>query len=601
MKHFRIRLTALAVVLICATVAVTAADKKAKKKAGAKVAATVTPAGPSPSAAQWTLADANFHRDFPVMALDATGTAWIAYIEHDGKADVLRLARKTGNGLENVVTLSEPGVIHQPAITCDASGAVWSFWGQVDARNVVTLRARRFAGGRLDPPITLAQSAGSDTFADTGADDRGRVWVVWQSLRRGQGDIFARWLDPKSGKWSKEIAASKPEGGNWEPRVAFDGKEGAWVVFDSSRGGEFNLYLAHVGLDGRVKEHQLRSSPEYEARASVTAAKDGSGLWIAAERGRRQWGKPLRGHEGDTGLNGLKRFLLGHYDIAAEKFTEVPVPDDGKPAPRTAVCVNLPTLATDADGNPWIAYRFYFQNRWMIAVTKYDAKAKAWSQPMEVPDSSFGQDRRCTLARDAAGRMLLCWASDKRETKLVLVAGVFLAQLEPAFTPIKEPAVKVAMLAEPEPYLNQPTPDRPREQHHTWNLGGKKYTLVFGDLHRHTDFSNCRTGFDGCVLEHFRYAYDMAALDFMGTSDHTDIAKKYDPYEWWQTQRLVDVFYAPGKFNSLYAYEREQKYPWGHRNVVFAQRGGPIVYINRKLYEASPWTALYPVHPGAEH
>jgi hypothetical protein len=92
----------------------------------------------------------------------------------------------------------------------------------------------------------------------------------------------------------------------------------------------------------------------------------------------------------------------------------------------------------------------------------------------------------------------------------------------------------------------------------------------------------------------------MAALDFMGTSDHTDIAKKYDPYEWWQTQRLVDVFYAPGRFNSLYAYEREQKYPWGHRNVVFPQRGGPIVYINRKLYEASEWNALYPVHPGAE-
>jgi len=46
----------------------------------------------------------------------------------------------------------------------------------------------------------------------------------------------------------------------------------------------------------------------------------------------------------------------------------------------------------------------------------------------------------------------------------------------------------------------------------------------------------------------------MAALDFMGTSDHTDIAKKYDPYEWWQTQRMVDVFFAPGKFNSLYAY-----------------------------------------------
>ena len=34
----------------------------------------------------------------------------------------------------------------------------------------------------------------------------------------------------------QEIAVSRPEGGNWEPRLAFDGRDGAWVAFDSSRG-----------------------------------------------------------------------------------------------------------------------------------------------------------------------------------------------------------------------------------------------------------------------------------------------------------------------------------------------------------------------------
>jgi hypothetical protein len=572
-----------------------AKPKAAKQKAAADGDALLS----SPLGDRWKLTDARLHRDFPAMAIDANGAAWIAFIEHDGNADLLKLARKTAHRLESTATLSEPGVVHQPAIACGADGSVWSFWGQVNARNIVTLRARRFASGKLDAPLVLAASEGSDTFADAGTDHAGRVWVVWQSLRRGQGDIFARWLDPKSGKWSKEIAVSKPDGGNWEPRLAFDGRDGAWVVFDSSRGDEFNLYLAHVGLDGSVKERPLTSSPEYEARASIAATKDGTKLWIAAERGRRQWGRELRGHVGETGLNGQKRILLGEFDIASGEFTEVAMPADGKPAPRSVLEVNLPVVATDGAGNPRIAYRFYSENRWLIAVTKYDAAAKQWAQPMEVPDSSFGQDRHCTLTR-SGDRMLLCWASDKRETKAVLVAGVYLAELNSKFTAYQSPALKITMLPEPEPYLNPATPDRPRDQHHVWNIGGKKHTLVFGDLHRHTDFSNCRCGQDGCVLEHFRYAYDMAELDFMGTSDHTDIVKKYDPYEWWQTQRLVDVFYTPGKFTSLYAYEREQKYPWGHRNVVFAQRGGPIVYINRKLYEASPWNALYSVAPGPE-
>jgi len=579
--------------------AISAEKQPAAKKKAAKQRPTIEPEIdlPSPLGDRWQLADATLHRDFPAMALDATGTPWIPYIEHDGKADVLKLARRTDSRLETAATLSEPGMIHQPAVACTSDGTVWSFWGQVDGRNIVTLRARRFANGKLDAPRTLATSDASDTFADAGTDHAGRVWVVWQSMRRGQGDIFTRWLDPKTGAWSKEIAASKAEGGNWEPRLAFDGHDGAWIAFDSSRGGDFNLYLAHVGLDGSVKEKQLTTSTEYEARTSIAATPDGKTLWIAAERGRRQWGMQLRRHGGDTGLNGEKRILLGQYEIDSGKFSEVPVPASGKPAPRTAVEVNLPVLATDAAGNPRIAYRYYHQNRWLIAVTKYDAAAKSWAKPMEVPDSAFGQDRHCTLTR-RGDQMLLCWASDKRTNKVVQVAGIYLAELNPEFTPYENRSGRITMLPEPTPYANPTTPDRPRDQHHTWIIGGKKYRLVFGDLHRHTDFSNCRTGQDGCVLEHFRYAYDMAALDFMGTSDHTDIAKKYDPYEWWQTARMVDVFYAPGRFNSLYAYEREQVYPWGHRNVVFAQRGGPIIYIKRDLYQSSQWNALYPVQAG---
>jgi hypothetical protein len=156
----------------------------------------------------------------------------------------------------------------------------------------------------------------------------------------------------------------------------------------------------------------------------------------------------------------------------------------------------------------------------------------------------------------------------------------------------------IAHAPEPEPYLNAPTPPRPLTEHHEWKIGGKTYRLVWGDLHRHTDISNCRTGFDGCVMEAYRYAYDLAGLDFLGTSDHTDIGKVYAPYEWWHTQRQVDVFHAPGRFAPLYAYEREQVFPFGHRNVVFAQRGAPIIHIQRDNYRASPWHAKLPVGPG---
>ena len=40
---------------------------------------------------------------------------------------------------------------------------------------------------------------------------------------------------------------------------------------------------------------------------------------------------------------------------------------------------------------------------------------------------------------------------------------------------------------------------------------------------------------------------------------------------------------------AIYGYEREQGGPYGHRNVFFIERDGPIVYIKRERYAASRW------------
>ncbi len=570
---------------------------------------------------RWSLVDAVNQQDFPDLALDASGVAWVAYIEHDGKTDLLQLARRGDKGLEDVAAVSTPGVLHQPAVAVDGAGAVWTFWGQLGPNKVMILWGRRYAGGKLAEPIKIAESKASETFADAGTDAAGRFWVAWQSMRNGQADIYVRHLDARSGTWSKEIPVAAHPDGDWEPRLAFDGRDGAWVAFDSARGDEFNIYLARVELDGRVELRTVTSSPAYEGRVSVASSPDYKSLWIACERGRQGWGKDLRTHGAAEGLNGQKKFVLIHYDIASGKAVETPgatpilarwVADQWKkkPAPpagqpprpagvvRTMAAVNLPEVALDAAGNPWVACRYFTDRMWHMAYLRYDAARKTWSEPVALEESTFGQDRRCEIARDAEGKLLLCWASDRRADKKCGVAGIYLARIDTGKAPPDAAPVEILQTGPPPPYFNAPTPERPRGDRHFWNLGEKKWGLYWADFHRHTDVSNCITGNDGCIVEQFRYAYDMTKLDILGTSDHTDVGKPYHPYEWWHNQRLVDVFYSPGVLTSMYAYEREQPWPYGHRNVVFADRGGPVVHINRKLYQESPWQALYPVGDG---
>ncbi|HBJ87034.1 MAG TPA: hypothetical protein DDZ88_24885 [Verrucomicrobiales bacterium] len=595
----------LTTLLLSSFVTLSAQEPVPKAKGKGKAAAVRQPQFQVPLSQHLTSRDAMLHRDFPDFVIAKNLSLWATYIEHDGKADTLHLATREGGGWKPVAALSKPGVIHQPAIAADGAG-VWCFWGQVNDKDVMTLRVRRFADGKAEDEIELAAAADAgSTFVDAGTDASGRVWVTWQEVRPGASQIWARHWSAEKKAWSEAIRVStQKEGGNWEPRLACTDTAGAWIVYDSSAGSEFNLRLACVKIDGSVEDKVLVQTPDYEARASIAADGHG-GLWIAAERGRQQWGLDSRGHENDIGLNAQKRLLVGRYDIASGQFTEVPVPHNGRPTPAPdpspGFAVNVPSVAVREDGQVWLSYRYFANAFWRAAVTRYDPKTQRWAEPAALPDSTMGQDRHQELHVGPKGGVWITWATDKRSTKASGIAEIHSALIQhDAEWPLmpEEPEAAIARGAEPEPYFNEPTPPRPLTEHHTWKIGGKTYRLVWGDLHRHTDISNCRTGFDGCIVEHYRYAYDLAGLDFLGTSDHTDIGKIYSPYEWWHTQRQVDAFHAPGSFASLYAYEREQRFPWGHRNIVFAKRGGPIVYIQRQNYRQSQWQESWPVAPG---
>jgi hypothetical protein len=78
-------------------------------------------------------------------------------------------------------------------------------------------------------------------------------------------------------------------------------------------------------------------------------------------------------------------------------------------------------------------------------------------------------------------------------------------------------------------------------------------------------------GGDGTILDQYRYILDAGSLDWVGCCDHDNGAGR--EYTWWISQKLTDIFYAPGKFVPMFSYERSVNYPEGHRNVIFAQRG----------------------------
>jgi hypothetical protein len=101
-------------------------------------------------------------------------------------------------------------------------------------------------------------------------------------------------------------------------------------------------------------------------------------------------------------------------------------------------------------------------------------------------------------------------------------------------------------------------------------VGGRRLRLARGEFHRHTEISHDGGG-DGCIFDMWRYALDLASLDWIGCGDHDNGGGR--EFTWWFTQKTTSLFTLPGSFTPVYSYERSCGYPDGHRNAVFARRG----------------------------
>ncbi len=554
------------------------------------------------------------HEDFPAMCLNEQGKPIVVFIEHDGEADTLRLAEVLENGKLKVVgQVSGEGVtnITQPCLTRLANGRILCVWSQLEADGQWDLVARaigRRGKAALAKPIRLTEGGGNDIFPDLGTDRHGRVWVAWQSLEDGVARVLAQHGSGDPVKWSATITVTDGEGGgDWEPRLAFGEKEEALIVFDSYRTGDFDLYLTRVSVEGDVADPvALAQTDRYEARGEAAASADGKSLWVAYEDGIVRWGKDLGAEwrKKGGGLHHDRQLKVIRVDLETNEIAKVAditalLPDlVADPQSVGTGAIDVPEVLLDAEGNPWVFFRYCLYNSpgyWQIAYAKLDPATSDWTRPEVLAKSNFCLDRRSPVAlHPQDGSITVAYAGDLRESKQAGDTGIYLAKLDPS----EERPVLGPMpfdLVQEAPSKLQPyndTPERDRDDHHTWEMNGETYQLVWGDVHRHTDFSNCRTTDDGCIVEHFRYAIEAGGLDFLGTSDHTEVGKRYTAYEWWQSQKLADLFHNPGSFVSLYAYEREQGYPYGHRNVLFLERGGPVVYIKRRNYSEHTVGAL---------
>lgn len=522
--------------------------------------------------------------EFPALACDARGDLWAAWVEWTGRSDRL-LVSSSAKGWKELQGMAEGSPDLSSPTLVRSGEEIWAFWSaQVQGNWDIY-------GRRVHPSPTpierLTEHPAPDFNTVAVADGQGRITVVWQSFREGNGDVFLR--QRVGGVWRSPIRVSPSEANDWEPSAAVDGMGTVHIVWDTYETGDYNVCLRSFDGERLGPVRWVTSSPRAEFHASVACDAQGR-VWVAWDEAEENWGKDFSSGSrvsapGSRGLHasrtlGLRVWAQGRWWEPKHPIRDILVGQMGRFA-------ELPQLIADEKGQMWLLFRHWSGHNpteiFEFFVTTLTSEG--WALPWRLANSTGRNTQRGALAVGPQGRVWVAYASDGRgpgvshpSAEEALKYNVYLAQLpegrgeQGGLVPVEVSEPQGRFVAKPR---------------YRTTLGGRTFYLLYGDLHRHTDIRG-HNGVDGSIEDTYRYALDPAQLDFVATTDHNQVeagrwADGLRDYSWWWTQKAADMMHHPPRFLTLYGYEHSLGTPSGHRNVFFHRRGGGLRIADRRL------------------
>jgi hypothetical protein len=539
--------------------------------------------------------------------------------------DQIWLQKYTGGAWQQPVAVTKAGKDqYRTAIAVDGNGKPWVFWSENRGGNFDIFTSSVDQSGPQSE-IQISKENGSDIDPVAVTDSNGKVWVAWQGWRDGRAAIFTAHQNGNGFTAPEKISNSAKN--EWDPAIAADKAGRVAVAWDSYRNGNYDVYT-RTWSNSWGAEVPIAASARYEAYPSIAFDPKGR-LWVAYEEGGAGWGQDfgayaspgialyksravrLRALEPDGRLvtiqSSIDKTLVGipsaRPDTTGSQLDGEPRDPDTQSAltrkpdqapeggAQTTAKNTLPRLTIDDSGRIFIAFRTAHPLWWSPIGTVWSEyvisfDGKQWSKPIFLDHSDNLLDNRPAVLATAPGKLLIVNSSDGRH-KFVPATSI-MGEREGSKDPYNndlwsqeldlgpgDQVLPVIALSQSEKTPAAPTWESVEVNGanaiREYKAGSDgSYHIVRGEFHRHSEISMDGGG-DGTLLDQWRYVLDAVDMDWIGCCDHDNGAGR--EYSWWIIQKLTDVFYTPGKFTPLFAYERSVPYPEGHRNVLFAQRG----------------------------
>ncbi|MFQ5811409.1 MAG: TolB family protein, partial [Armatimonadota bacterium] len=225
----------------------------------------------------------------PDIAVESAGNVWVVYGTEVGETQWDIEAKYYDGAVWSPPMAVTTGGSHdyRPAVTVDSFNRVWAVWERdVGGQNDLYYSFYQSPGGPWTMPLALTTDPGEDRKPAVAADSAGKVWVVWESDRTGNTDIFASRWDGVG--WSDPLQLTGSPAADEEAQVFIGSGGDVWVTWQSDRNGHGNMDIYVKAMMPAI----LRVAPPTNVTAALSgvSSQDVTITWEASLSEDGEWG-----------------------------------------------------------------------------------------------------------------------------------------------------------------------------------------------------------------------------------------------------------------------------------------------------------------------
>jgi len=190
--------------------------------------------------------------DYPYLFEDSNEKIWVLW--SGGKSIVAKTTKDIESWSEPIVLISsnETVSLSSPKIIQDSSNRYYLIWTKTTQKGT-----NLYYKISNDGEIWSEEKQLTYSFTDYNPDValvNNNLWVVWDSKRTGNREIFYKIFNPKTGEWNNDTQLTNNKANNSDPSIIQDSEGQIWVVFVSDISGNIDIWYTtgEIILDENV-------------------------------------------------------------------------------------------------------------------------------------------------------------------------------------------------------------------------------------------------------------------------------------------------------------------------------------------------------------